>query len=84
MSFVYVSLRCKALKWHECLKRSGVQLNNFADFTTSFLESFALAHSARTATVNLNEVKQEHTEHAFGFYAHFIRSQIRATFPCSS
>ncbi len=72
MSFVYVSLRGKALKWHECLTRSGVEINNFVDFTAAFLESFAPARTARTATVNLHEVKQQPAEDVVGFYSRVI------------
>ncbi len=72
MSFVYISLRGKALKWHECLKQSGVELNNFADFPPAVLESFAPAGNARTATVNLHKVRQQSTEDVVGFYAHVI------------
>jgi hypothetical protein len=57
------------LQWHDCLKRSGVKLNNFADFTTAFLKSISPAHNARTATVNLPEVKQQLTENVVEFYA---------------
>ena len=71
MSFVYVSLRGKALKWHECLKRSNVQLD-FVNFSAAFLESFAPARTARTATVNLHEVKQQTSEDVVGFYARVI------------
>jgi hypothetical protein len=65
------SLRGKAPKWHEFLKRIGVQLNNFAAFTTAFLESFALARTACSPTIYLYEVKQQSTEDV-GFYAHVI------------
>jgi hypothetical protein len=72
MLFVNVSLRGKALKWHECLKRSGVQLNNIVDFTTAFMESFVPACTAHTATIDLHEVKQQFTDDVVGFYAHII------------
>jgi hypothetical protein len=49
MSFVYIPLRGKVLINHECSKQIGVKHNNFVDFTTAFLESFALAHAACTA-----------------------------------
>jgi hypothetical protein len=72
ISFVYVSLRGKVLKWHVYLKRSGVQHNNFAHFTTAFLESFAPNLTVQTAAVNLREVKQQPTENVDGFYEHLI------------
>ena len=73
MSFVYVSLRGKALKWHECLKRSGIVMD-FPHFTTAFLESFAPARTARTATVNLHEIKQQPAEDVVGFYSRVIEA----------
>ena len=66
MSFVYVSLRGKALKWHECLARSNIVMD-FPHFTTAFMESFAPARTARTATVNLHEIKQQPAEDVVGF-----------------
>ena len=71
MSFVYISLRGKALKWHESLKRSGIEMT-FAAFSIAFLASFAPARTARTATVNLHEVKQQSNEDVVGFYARVI------------
>jgi hypothetical protein len=71
MSFVYVSLRGKALKWYECLNRCGVQLD-YAGFSEAFLYSFAPACTARTATETLHEVKQQPTEDVVGFYARVI------------
>ena len=71
MAFIYVSLRGKALKWYECLERSGIALN-FADFSTAFISSFSPATTARTATISLHEVKQQQNEDVVGFYARVI------------
>ena len=71
MAFIYVSLRGKALKWYECLERSGIALN-FADFSTAFILSFSPATTARTATISLNEIKQQNNEDVVGFYARVI------------
>jgi hypothetical protein len=49
--------------------KGGVQLNNFVDLTTAFLESFAPARTDRTATVKLHEVKQQSSEGVVEFYA---------------
>jgi hypothetical protein len=66
VSFLYTSLRGKAPKWHECLKRSGGQLD-FSDYKTAFVESFYLARTIGTATVKLHEVKQQPKEDVSGF-----------------
>ena len=71
MSFVYVSLRGEALLWFDVLKRSGIQ-DTFEAFQDAFLTSYAPARTARTATVNLHEIKQGAGESIVTFYSRVI------------
>ena len=61
MSFVYVSLRGDALSWYEVLERSGIAMT-YAGFAAAFRTSYAPALTARTAIVNIHEIKQSPTE----------------------
>lgn len=73
MSFIYCSLRGEALLWYDVLKRSGIE-DNFAAFRTAFLTSYAPALTARTATVNLHDVKQNSQESIVQFYSRVIKA----------
>ena len=85
MAFIYVSLRGKALKWYECLERSGIA-NTFVAFSAAFLASFSPATTVRTATVSLNDIKQQPTEDVVGYYARVIEviNEIEGLIPVAA
>ena len=73
LSFIYCSLRGEALLWYDVLKRSGIA-DTYDAFKAAFLTSYAPALTARTATVNLHDIKQTAQESIVAFYSRAIKS----------
>ena len=73
LSFIYCSLRGEALLWYDVLKRSGIA-DTYDAFKAAFLTSYAPALTARTATVNLHDIKQTAQESIVAFYSRVIKS----------
>ena len=84
MSFVYVSLRGDALSWYEVLERSGIAMT-YAGFAAAFRTSYAPALTARTAIVNIHEIKQGPAEKVVAYYTRVIRAinDIEALLPAA-
>ena len=59
MSFVVGALRGAALEWYDTLTRCGVNNMIWDEVRTQFLISYDPARTARTAVVNIFDVKQE-------------------------
>ena len=62
MSFVAGALRGPALEWYDILGRVGVDKNVWAQVRARFLRSYDSARTARTAVVNIFDVKQDSNE----------------------
>ena len=73
LSFIYCSLRGEALLWYDVLKRSGIA-DTYDAFKAAFLTSYAPALTARTATVNLHDIKQTAQESIVAFYSRVIKA----------
>ena len=59
--------------WYDVLKRSGIA-DTYDAFKTAFLTSYAPALTARTATVNLHDIKQTAQESIVAFYSRVIKA----------
>ena len=58
MAFIYMALRNNALQWYDGLKRDGVDKQNYQQFKNAFLMAYAPAQTARTAIINIHELRQ--------------------------
>lgn len=58
MSHVYNALRGLALRWYESLKSFNMNDNNWPSVRAKMLDAYSRVKTARTAVVNLSDLKQ--------------------------
>ena len=74
MAFVFNALRANALLWYDSLRRTGVDRDNWAQFRDAFLESWSTTRTARTATVNLADLRQGQNESVVCYYPRVVKA----------
>ena len=86
VSFVVGALRGAALEWYDTLKRCGVDNQIWADVRAQFLMSCDPARTARTAVVNIFDVKQENHESICDYHTKVCRAidDIEALLPAAA
>jgi hypothetical protein len=62
MAYVYNALRGPALRWLESLKRFNINIDSWAAVRTEMLDAYSRVQTARTAVVNLSDLKQGQNE----------------------
>ena len=73
MSYVYNALRGDALTWYEALPTLGYDNADWDDFKAAFLRTYGTTRTARTAALNLSEVRQGNTESSARYIARVIK-----------
>ena len=68
LGYVFNALRGNALIWFDNLKRSGINHESWDAVKQAFLKAYSKVRTARTATVNLAEVKQGNAENVNEYY----------------
>ena len=83
MAFVYMALRNEALKWYDGLARDGVDKHVYQEFKDAFLMAYEPARTARTAMINIHDLKQASQETVVDFRTRVIRAidDIEALLP---
>jgi hypothetical protein len=74
MAYVYNALRGPALRWLESLKRFNVEIDSWAAVRTEMLDAYSRVQTARTAVVNLSDLKQGQNESVTDFGARVART----------
>ena len=74
MAYVYNALRGPALRWLESLKRFNVNIDSWAAVRTEMLDAYSRVQTARTAVVNLSDLKQGQNESVTDFGARVART----------
>jgi hypothetical protein len=85
MSYVYNALRGDALIWFEALPTLGYDNTAWDDFKAAFLRTYGTTRTARTAALNLAEVRQGGSEPAARYITRVIKivADIRALAPAN-
>ena len=85
MSYVYNALRGDALTWYEALPTLGYDNTDWDDFKAAFLRTYGTTRTARTAALNLSEVRQGNTESSARYIARVIKiiADIRSLAPAN-
>ncbi len=78
MAYVYNALRGPALRWLESLKRFNVNIDSWAAVRTEMLDAYSRVQTARTAVVNLSDLKQGQNESVTDFGARVARTVGRS------
>ena len=83
MAFVYMALRNDALQWYDGLARDGVNKQVYQEFKDAFLMAYEPARTARTAMINVHDLKQASHETVVNFRTRVIRAidDIEALLP---
>lgn len=86
MSFVVGALRGAALEWYDTLTRCGVNNMIWDEVRTQFLISYDPARTARTAVVNIFDVKQEAHETICDYHTKVCKAidDIEALLPAAA
>jgi hypothetical protein len=73
MSYVYNALRGPALRWYESLKRFNINDNDWPSVRAEMLDAYSQVQTARTAVVNLSDLKQGSSESVTDFGSRVAR-----------
>jgi|688.fasta_scaffold60083_1 hypothetical protein len=73
MSYVYNALRGPALRWYESLKRFNINDNDWPAVRAEMLDAYSRVQTARTAVVNLSDLKQGPSESVTDFGSRVAR-----------
>ena len=73
MSYVYNALRGDALRWYESLKRFNINENDWPSVRAEMLDAYSRVQTARTAVVNLSDLKQGASESVTNFGSRVAR-----------
>ena len=73
MSYVFNALRGDALVWFDALPTLGYDVEQWAEFKAAFLKTYGSTKTARTAALNLSEIKQGGAESAARYIARVIK-----------
>ena len=73
MSYVYNALRGDALRWYESLKRFNVNDEDWPSVRAEMLDAYSRVQTARTAVVNLSDLKQGASESVTNFGSRVAR-----------
>jgi len=73
MSYVYNALRGDALRWYESLKRFNINDNDWPAVRAEMLDAYSRVQTARTAVVNLSDLKQGASESVTNFGSRVAR-----------
>jgi len=73
MSYVYNALRGEALRWYESLKRFNINDNDWPAVRAEMLDAYSRVQTARTAVVNLSDLKQGASESVTNFGSRVAR-----------
>ncbi len=73
MSYVYNALRGDALRWYESLKRFNINDNDWPSVRAEMLDAYSRVQTARTAVVNLSDLKQGASESVTNFGSRVAR-----------
>ena len=73
MSYVFNSLRGDALVWYDALPTLGYDPLVWNDFKAAFIRTYGTTKTARTAALNLSEIKQGTTESAARYISRVIK-----------
>ena len=73
MSYVYNALRGDALRWYESLKRFNINDNDWPSVRAEMLDAYSRVQTARTAVVNLSDLKQGSSETVTNFGSRVAR-----------
>ncbi len=74
MSYVYNdALRGLALQWYESLKRFNINDNYWPSIRAKMLDAYSRVQTARTAVVNLSDLKQGALESVTDFWSRVAR-----------
>ncbi len=83
---VYNALRGPALRWYESLKRFNINDNDWPSVRAEMLDAYSRVQTARTAVVNLSDLKQESSESVtyFGSRVAGIVDDLEILMPAAS
>ena len=73
MSYVYNALRGPALRWYESLKRFNINDDDWPSVRAEMLDAYSRVQTARTAVVNLSDLKQGSSESVTDFGSRVAR-----------
>jgi len=73
MSYVYNALRGDALRWYESLKRFNINDDDWPSVRVEMLDAYSRVQTARTAVVNLSDLKQGASESVTNFGSRVAR-----------
>jgi hypothetical protein len=59
MAFVYMALNNDALEWYDGLTRDCLDKQIYQQFKNSFLLAYTQVRIARTAMINIHDIKQD-------------------------
>ena len=74
MAFVYNAIRGRCLLWWDSLTRMNINKNVWADFRVAFLEAYSATRTARTATINIVDLRQGATESVLDFHSRVVKA----------
>ncbi len=85
MSYVYNALRGDALTWYDALPTLGYDNTQWDDFKAAFIRTYGTTRTARTAALNLSEIRQNGSEPAARYIARVIKivADIQALAPAN-
>jgi len=86
MSYVYNALRGDALRWYESLKRFNINDNDWPSVRAEMLDAYSRVQTARTAVVNLSDLKQGTSESVTNFGSRVARiiDDLKILMPAAS
>ena len=73
MSYVYNALRGDAIVWFDALTTLGYDSADWEDFKSAFIRTYGTTKTARTAALNLSDIKQGQTESAARYISRVIK-----------
>ncbi len=73
ISYVYDALTGPALRWYKSLKRFNININNWPVVRAEMLDAYSRVQMARTAVVNLSDLKQGASESVTDFGSRVAR-----------
>jgi len=86
MSYVYNALRRPALRWYESLKHFNINDNDWPSIRDEMLNAYSRVQTARTAVINLSDLKQGASESVtdFGSRVAHILDDLKILMPAAS
>ena len=73
MSYVFNALRGDALTWYDALPTLGYDITTWDSFKTAFIRTYGTTKTARTAALNLSDIKQGSSEGAAKYMSRVIK-----------